>query len=271
MSAGKHFEPRRWLRLARAQGAEQARALGFFLLGVGVVHALLAGAAIAASEGRALDVSAQSVVFTAGLLFSGYLYAHRVLAPLHQRETALVYLMRPASVLEKWLLLAVTLLVVYPLAYTLVFAVVYAPAGALAYRVALADALSRQPAGSLPHWSEYVLYLPWLSRALTPEARVDGLWFIVYAAMQGYLATTLAYFGQRAAFKTLVLGLALFFITLLVLVLTLGDGPQVLLAWLDDDAHLTAAQTALTLVFWLGVPALLWLAALAALRERDLR
>ena len=87
------FSPRRFARLARLQWQEQGRAWGMFALVLAVLLVLVAGLMLS-GDGRGATTGVQVPVYLAGLLLSGYLFAHQVLGVWRSREASLLYLMR---------------------------------------------------------------------------------------------------------------------------------------------------------------------------------
>ena len=110
------FSPRRFARLARQYAREHGRGWAVAALALGVLLALLAVMALSiGSYGQGMQSGSQAGFYYTGLLLSGYLAAHRLHGVWRSREAALVYLMRPAAVFEKWLLAALLALLVWPL------------------------------------------------------------------------------------------------------------------------------------------------------------
>ena len=100
---------------------EHGRGWAVAALALGVLLALLAVMALSISSyGQGMQSGSQAGFYYTGLLLSGYLAAHRLHGVWRSREAALVYLMRPAAVFEKWLLAALLALLVWPLIYSAV-------------------------------------------------------------------------------------------------------------------------------------------------------
>ena len=266
------FSARRFALLARQQWQEQGRRWAAFTLVLAVLLMLAAGLALAA-DARALVTGAQMPVYVAGLLLSSYVFAHLTLGAWRTREASLVYLMRPASTFEKWLLMALTLLVAYPLLYSAVFGAVYAVAGELGYRIALANAEDMADIKA----ANFTTFLP-----LRPHATVtkvmrlpaQGALGLVYAGLMAYATCGLVYFRRHSGLRTLVLAIGLAIVTgLLLTAVQQSFNPRAVTAWwLPDDelGDLPLAAVAYSLLLWVGVPVLLWAASYRALRERDL-
>lgn len=279
-----HFCPARFVRLLRVELAERWRTHAGFLLVMAVVLALLAALMLGSRSYWGLTVSDQGGWYAFGLWASGYAFAHLWLAPWQRTAPSLLALMRPAAVAEKWALTALALLLLYPLAYTAVFAAIYSVAAPLAYegRMAQYAEAARQAAadGTLdqltpPRRADYVAYIPFLSEGRADgEAPARGRWlsWLFYAGLTGYAATLALAFRRAAGIKALALGIALVMGTGLLLA-TVGDrGMEGLVRWFDRSSLWAdgSALGVLRLAFWLGVPALLWVCSYFALRERDL-
>ena len=192
-------------------------------------------------------------------------------------------MMRPASTFEKWLLSALTLLVLYPLLYTAVFAAVNAVAGELGYRMALAAAQKMSNADMGADWrtsvdvADFVTFVP-----LRPHPSVlkllslpaQAAWAIVYVTMMAYAALGLVVFRRHAAMRTLVTAIGLCILTFLLMA-GFHDSVNwraVSAWWLSPDERegLAPAAFVYSWAFWAGIPLLLGAASYRALREKDL-
>ena len=273
------FCPRRFARLACQYGREHGRGWAITLLVLGVVLALLAVLVMAVSSGRGATTAAQVTIYYLGLFLSGYLVAHRLHGAWRAREAALVYLMRPASVFEKWLLSALLALVAWPLLYSAVFALVYGVAGHVSYNLAVTAHTVLESVGdrfsSPPDPQDYALYLPLrvLTEISAPSLMAQAMLALTYAALMGYAAATLTWFRRHAGLRALILLIALGMLTLLLLALLGNTNWNGVLfdQWLNRPTRsLPLAARLLPVAFWLGIPALLWLASWRTLLEREL-
>lgn len=278
MSASNLFSPRRFAALAAQQWQEQRRAWGVFALVLGVLFVLLAAFMLTEGRGSGVKTSAQVFAYYACLFLAGYLFAHQVLGVWRSREAALLYLMRPASTFEKWLLMTLTLLVVFPLLYTLVFAAVFALASQVGYAMALAYEAARSPGCCNVTPQQWMTFLPF--RSLGTEARNEmsfagqlATW-LAFSVMMAYAAIGLTYFRRHAALRTLVAAIGLAIVTSLLLVAG-SDAVnfEALTAWVRpqrDRLDMPSGAVVFSWLFWLDVPLLLWAASYRALREKDL-
>ena len=277
MTAPQVFSPGRFARLARLQWQEQGRGWCMFALVLAVLLLLMGGVALSTGHGGGVMTGEQSVVYLAGLLLSGYLFAHQVLGVWRSREASLQYMMRPASTFEKWLLTALSLLLFYPLLYTAVFVAIYSVVGEVAYRTALAAAQASARAAESVNAADFATFVPfrrYVSEFPVLSSAAQLAWGLVYAALMAYAALGLVYFRRHAALRTLVTAIALLVLTLLLLTgISASVNPHALGAWLlsgDERLRLPAAALAFSWAVWAGVPLLLWASSYRALRERDL-
>ena len=266
--AGTTFSRRRFGRLARAHWAENLRQyLGHFVV-TGILYVVLLLFVLSLSRGNAFVTGGQSAFYFWGLYLTGFVFAGRYFDGMARRESALLALMRPASVQEKWLLCVLVVAVLYPLCYTLLFLAISWPAQgvALALRAAWEETT---PVNA----QDYALFVP-LVRQPQHEAvlTLPQQWgfFIAAWALQAVAVTGSLYFRRAALLKTLVLGVVLFVITVLTGALS-GARYEVLFAWWTGRAPPDAwALHALNAALWLVLPALLWWQTYQHLREKDL-
>lgn len=264
------FDLPRFACLARAQWAEQQRRWAGFLLALALLYVLVLLLVLSTSSGQfMLRTDSQAAYYTAGIWISGFVFAGRYFADLHRREGNLLLLMQPASALEKMLLAALVILLLYPLAYTALFELLSWPARKLAFALAQTnfEQLSSSR-GNAPKAEDYAAFVPFWSGA--ENLRLHSLFALVYAAATGFALTCSLYFGRAALLKTLSLGFALFLISLMWAAFT-RPSMDVLVVWWQPQ-WLAASWRAhgLTAAIWLGCPALLWLSAYWNLRERQL-
>ena len=275
------FCPRRFALLARQYVREHGRGWLMTVLVLAVVQALLVMLLLATS-GSELETGAQAFMYYAGLFFSGYLVAHRLHGAWRSREAALVYLMRPAAPFEKWLLATLAALLAWPLLYSAVFAVVYSVGAQISYGIALHEyqtQLGQHPdlSASPPDAARYALFLPFRTSpkddgdAMLAFYAAQSMLLLIYAGIMGYAAFALTWFRRHAALRALVLLIALGLLTMLCIAIIPSGWANVLGHWASLRARPVhwSAHVVMTL-FWVGAPALLWLANWRALLERDL-
>lgn len=262
------FDPARFLRLARAQWAEQWRGWAWFLGVCVILHFVALLLVVSGSEGfLALHLDNQSMLYFMGLFLTGPVFAGRYFQALAQRESAGVLLMRPASSFEKWLLALLVVLVAYPLAYSLAFQVLNLP-GAL-YALGLkASAAAPDPNDPARVWwsmREYGVLWPWTAFAERGSFVMTALWMAIF---MGFAVLGSLYFRALPFLKTLVVGFVAFL--LLVFVVELFNGrPEQFFSWWTAEDRPGGWRAIFLPAAWLLVPGLLWLGALFALRERQ--
>ncbi|MFI8618178.1 hypothetical protein ACIGHN_22005 [Acidovorax sp. NPDC077693] len=268
-SAGSaSFSWHRFTLLARAHWAEHMRQYLGHLLVTGILYCVLLVFSLSVSRGEVFVTGGQSAFYFWGLYLTGFVFAGRYFDGMARRESALLVLMRPASVLEKWLLCVGVVVVGYPVAYTLLFLAISWPAQgvALAMRAAWADPANLDP-------QNYALFVPLLRQPLREALlSIPQQWglFIAAWALQGAAVTGSLYFRKVAMLKTLVLGVVLFIATVMVSVLS-RPRDEVLFAWWRDGAATLGAEThALNAALWLALPMLLWWQTYQHLREKEL-
>jgi hypothetical protein len=262
------FQTRRFALLARAQWAEQSRSWGGFLLAFSLIYALCLLLALGTASKYMLTQEMQAGYYTAGLLVSGYLFAGRYFAGIDKREGNLLLLMQPASALEKMLLAALVILLLYPLAYTAAFELLTWPARLLALNLAQAVYAKNAQAGLMqqpPFTPErYADFWPFVQ-----NARAHSLFALVYIATTGFSLAGSLYFRGSALLKGFALAAALFLLTSIWMVL-IAPYPAALSVWWNPGAHFGIRAQFLSACVWLGIPVLLWLSAYWNLRERVL-
>lgn len=264
------FKWARFKRLLCAQWAEQQRGYGRFWLVVAAVHALLMFILLITSSGWVGKTHAQASVFWMGLFTSGVIFAGLYFSALRRPESALLLLMRPATALEKWLLAAFFTLLVWPLAYTASATLINALSSTLGYQFSVATS---KP-DALPKAEDFALFIPLLQNS--KELLFSHIaWLTIYGSLMGYVLFGSVYFKKHAGIKTGILAFVIFLLTIFVNAF-ISTGmrlhPEILAWWRLENAanHFMLLIWLANLLFWCVVPALLWLCALLALREKDL-
>lgn len=257
----------RFRRLARAQWAEQRPQYLAHLLVCGMLYIVLLLFLLGVSSFGAFRTGMQSALYFGGLYLTGFVFAGRYFNAMAQRESALLALMRPASVLEKWLLCLVVVAIAYPVAYSLLYLVITWPVQQMA--VAVLSAL--EPQTFKPQ--DFALFLP-----LAPSPDRHGLsplqqlaFLIALWAVQAFAVAGSLYFSRAALLKTLALGFGLFALTSLLASLA-GMRVEVLAAWWSSRrwVPLDVWVHALNAALWIGLPTLLWLQAYVHLKDKEL-
>jgi hypothetical protein len=215
------FDLSRFRRLARAHFAEQWRHYAWFMAVILLVEILVSILYAVGKGGFAqFGTQAQEGYFYVGLFTFAPIFAGRYFLNMSTRASALLSLMRPATVLEKWLLAFLIVAVLYPLAYLLAYYLVVIPDNFLAYAQAKQQAAqaaldyAKSPVGSKPaafHPEHYQLFLPWAQPWRDQLSMVLWLLFLQGFAMFGSL-----YFRTVPFIKTLLSGLLIFLVSALL-------------------------------------------------------
>jgi hypothetical protein len=259
----------RFRRLALAHWAERRREYGAFLGVVVALHAVLVTIYLATDKGFVqLSLAEQSSLYWIGLLLTAPVFAARHFLPLSHRDAGPSLLLRPASNLEKLLLALLVVLVLYPLAYSLLFHLCNVPAALLAEgRAAEAWAKlapeARERSGGLDP-TLYGLQLPGAGREWRDDAEA---WATLGLFLLWTLFGTLR-FRRSPMVKTFVAGFAVFLLITLVSEWS-GGSPDRLFAFLQPRDTLEAWKKWVLLSGWIVVPALSLWACYLALCERE--
>lgn len=258
------FDLARFRRLLNAHWAEQWRAHAWFL-GIGVMVQFVATLMIL-SRRATYSTEAQEVLFVVGLLLTAPLFAGRLFVGLSRPEAALVFLMRPASGFEKWLLAFLMVMVFYPLAYALAFQVCHVPAWAFEYvRVQgmAAELLAQgKELSSEMQPEKWMLWHPW---RFSDGMELVG--FLVWLSMaQSFVLLGSLWFRRLPALKTVLAAFLLYLVSI-----GLDMAFPTAAPWIGNPDRATATwQVVHSYGWWIGILLLLWLACYFALREREL-
>lgn len=274
MKPSRAFDSARFICLARAQWAEQRRRWAGFMLGQALLYVLILLFLLSTGTGQwGLRTDGQAACYTAGLLVSGFIFAGRYFSDIHRREGNLLLLMQPASTLEKMLLAALVILLLYPLAYTALFELLTWPARHLAFSMAQLNFEKLVSPGvesvrNAPKAADFVAFWPFW-----PDAKAlwqHSFFAVLYVCSCGFALACSLYFGRAALLKTLCLGFGLFLISMMWAAMISPDMDSLLALWQSPWGGQSRSSYAISALLWLGGPALLWLSAYWNLRERQL-
>ena len=258
------FDLTRFRRLLNAHWAEQWRANAWFL-GIGVMVQFIVTLVIL-SRRPAYNTEAQEVLFCAGLLLTAPLYAGRVFVGLSRPEASLLFLMRPASGFEKWLLAVLMAMVFYPLAYALAFQLCHVPAGLYEHARVLdmtaQHLASGKKLGPLEQPELWTLWHPWRFS----DSKVPLMLLLALSMLQPFVLLGSLWFRRLPALKTVLAAFVLYLVTIAMELASPLAAP-----WIGNLERATAAwQVVHYYAWWAGIPLLLWLACYFAVREREL-
>jgi hypothetical protein len=249
------FNLGRFMRLAKAHWAEYWKTYAWFI-GIGImIHFVLLLLMLAGDGLRSMRTNSQQVVYYAGLFLTAPIFAARYFQAMARRESALIILMRPASVFEKWLLAFLVVAILYPIAYTMAFYVCNFPAYMIAQPVMRAVSTDI---------SDYQLFF-----ILTePE---PGALITVALSLTSYQAFGVLgslYFKRMPFIKTLVIAFLILLVSIFISIIFDARVEQLMSYWINHSEHLTVRQWLYPFA-WISVPALLWMACYFALNERE--
>ena len=215
----------------------------------------------------------QFLVYWVGLFITGYAFASIYFEGMSRRGTALLWLMQPASVLEKTLLCALLVAVVYPLAYTALFLILNVPATELSYFIYQMKygEESKNSASYSYEWSQMRHYWPFVFGVdFLGGANEVSLLFKVWG-LQAWALAAVLWFKRFGVMLGLVVGFVIMLITFFVLGIA-HDAGSVLGVWWDSRplAEVPLSFHMVSAAFWLGVPGLLWGLVGINLRDKEL-
>ena len=270
------FELRRFFQLARAHWAESWRKYAWFLA-AGVLLQLVISIICFANAGGffAFRTDGQTGFYFTGLFVLAPIFAGRYFLSMSHRASALLALMRPASVFEKWLLAVLIVAVLYPLAYTLAFYLVNVPDQWLAFAQAKHDAIqqalayAKHPVGDKPDAfkpEQYALMLPW--KIFDNWRDAAGL-LLLLCSLQGIAVFGSLYFRTVPFIKTVLSCLLLLLVSML-LSTVFDTRPDLVMGYWSHQRPLSPLQEVFYPALWLVFPVLFWWANFRALKEREI-
>jgi len=269
------FELRRFTRLARAHWAESSRKYAWFLAAGVLLHVVISIICFAHEDGfSAFDTRGQTGFYFTGLFVLTPIFAGRYFLPMTNRASALLALMRPASVFEKWLLAVLIVAVLYPLAYTLAFYLIDVPdqwlASGQAKHLALQQALdvAKHPIvdkfnGYKP---DYSLVSPW---AMFENWRDAVGILLLLCSLQGIAVFGSLYFRTVPFIKT-VLSCLLLLLVITFLSTAFRTQPDLVFGYWGHQRPLSSLQEISYPALWVVFPGLFWLASFLALKEKEI-
>ena len=264
------FQLARFKRLLRAHWAEQRHSYGRFWLVVAAIHGLVMLISLIVSVGSAGHTSSQAFFFWLGLFASGIIFSGLYFSALRRPESTLLLLTRPATALEKWLSAALFILLAWPLAYTASATLINTVISTLSYQYSV----STSKPENWPKAEDFALFIPLLQNS--KELLLSHIaWLIAYCGLMGYVLFGSVYFKKHAGIKTGILAFVIFLLTIFIssMASTAASINPEFLAWWKPDrmSHLLLFRKWLAnTLFWCVLPALMWVCALLALREKDL-
>jgi hypothetical protein len=274
------FDFTRFGRLLRSHWAENHRTYGWFAAVVAIVDAIVmvlcfVGAA-SNHQYEAFRFESQVAWFTTGLFITATIFAARYFDNLSSSGAALLTLMRPASIFEKWLMAFVWVGVLFPLAYMVLYVLLHLPAVTLAQALYVPE-VAKNSYNSAPNFHFYIPFLRYGDRVVDAAAvkqflKVELFTALLVCGLQAFCVACKVYFKKASALKTALVAFVL-------LLLVLG-APAVLdlnpvrfaTYWMDSGERgmqFAVWERILALLVLPGVPVLLWWAVYVNLQERE--
>jgi hypothetical protein len=270
------FNMQRFLRLANAHWAEYRKAYAWFIaIGIMVQFVLMLIIFSDWSGRPVLRTEVQGSIYYSGLFLTAPIFAARYFQLMSKRESALIILMRPASVFEKWLLAFIIVAVLYPIIYTLAFYVCNLPAALLAKAQAqnylllnpqtLDECNGASNCSNFYAPEKYDIFFIWTSFKSSQELIPV---FLMITVLQAFSVLGSLYFKAMPFIKTLLIA---FFILLACILVTIvfGANPEGFFEAWRFVSFLEQPKGYIYLFTWIFVPSLLWLSCFFALKERE--
>jgi hypothetical protein len=266
------FNAQRFLRLATAHWAEYRKVYAWFIaIGIMIQFVLMLIIFSDSNGFRALRTDTQGAIYYAGLFLTAPIFAARYFQLMSKRESALIILMRPASVFEKWLLAFIIVAVLYPLVYTLAFYVCNLPAALLAKAQAQNYLLLHPQNNDASYYSSYYtpekydIFFIWTSFKNSQELIPV---FLAVTALQAFAVLGSLYFKTVPFIKTLLIAFFILLACIFISIVFRSNPDGFFEAWRFVD-FLQEPKDFMYLFTWFGVPGLLWLSCFFALKERE--
>jgi hypothetical protein len=212
----KVFSFRRWWRLVGLHYAENRRRYLLTLLAVAGLLVVWYSFVLVMDRDSPLTTGYQIATFFVGLFFLGCIYGSQVFSALSRKQEAIQYLMVPASHLEKLLCGLFFGVLLFFIAYTLLFYVVDIP------MVHLAQGVARHARpGNIVDLREISVYNVFAMDGSIMPGSIGILLLLIFFAVQAGFILGSVYFTRYAIVKSIIamLGLCLlatFFMTRLV-------------------------------------------------------
>ena len=258
------FNWQRFFLLANAHWTEYRKAYAWFI-GIGImIHFVLLLIIFIDSYGfRALSTDGQQTIYFSGLFLTAPIFAARYFQLMSKRESALIILMRPASVFEKWLLAFLVVALLYPLVYTLAFYICDIPA----WLIAKAQAQIITTDTYAPKYSSEKYELFFVLKHVKNSGDLIGI-ALSLTILQAFAVLGSLYFRAMPFIKTILLA---FFILLISIFIAAFFNSRVdlLFGYWGSNRAISVSQQFMYPFMWISLPLLLWLSCYFALKERE--
>ncbi len=274
-STNQTFHWQRFKQYSKAHFHEEKRNYFWFFAVISMIYFLIL---LMLAIKPSFRTEQQMFFYHAGLLMTGSVFAVRYFSALGRGGSALMSLMQPVATFEKWLLALLTILLAYPLLYTLIFEVMTFPMAWLSQQAEILRATQASTPYE-PDITRYQLYFPFS----TLPSDSDGVskWVTIYAysaylGLTAYALTASIYFKKLPFIKSIALGFALFLLFMLVSVLAFrNSNPNSLFIWVENIANRGKYQGDIlcyvsATLLWIIAPLTMIFASYFALKERDI-
>ncbi|MGH8110028.1 MAG: hypothetical protein ACREO1_15075 [Arenimonas sp.] len=266
------FNLQRFMRLANAHWTEYRKAYAWFI-GIGVmIHFVVLLIIFMGDHGYTnLSTAGQQAIYYAGLFLTAPIFAARYFQLMAKKESALLILMRPASIFEKWLLAFIVVALLYPAVYTLAFYICNTPAWLIAKtQASFVLIIDEGNAASVYRGNEYLDQYELFFIFRHTEA-IGNLITVALSltVLQAFAVLGSLYFRAMPFIKTMLIA---FFILLAAIFLTAVFDARIDAIfdyWSRQRHYLSAQQQFLYPFMWTSLPVLLWLSCFFALKEKE--
>ena len=258
------FNLQRFLLLANAHWTEYRKAYAWFIgIGIMIHFVLLLIIFIDNSGFRALSTEGQAAIYFSGLFLTAPIFAARYFQLMSKRESALIILMRPASVFEKWLLAFLVVALLYPVIYTLAFYICDIPA----WLIAQAKAQIILTGNNTEKYDPEKYELFFVMKHFKNIGDLVGI-ALSLTVLQAFAVLGSLYFRAFPFIKTILFAFFILLVSIFITVLFNSRTDSIFNYW-GSDRSLPALQQFMYPFMWISMPMLLWLSCYFALKERE--
>lgn len=258
------FNWQRFFLLANAHWTEYRKVYAWFI-GIGImIHFVLLLIIFTDGSGfRTLSTDGQKIIYFCGLFLTAPVFAARYFQLMSKRESALIILMRPASVFEKWLLAFLVVALLYPLVYTLAFYICNIPGWLIAKAQAQLVLTPEYTEKYNPE--KFELYF-----VFTHFKNIGDLVEIALSltVLQAFAVLGSLYFRAMPFIKTLLFAFFILLVSIFVTVFFNSRVDSIFDYWGSYRA-MSVSQQFMYPFMWISLPTLLWLSCYFALKERE--
>jgi hypothetical protein len=276
------FEFRRWLMLVSSHWAEHRKRYLLTLLAIGGLITAWYSFLLMVDKFGPIDPFVQFSTFYCGIFFVGCFYASTIFSELGDKSRAIQYLSVPASHLEKLLCGILFGVVLFFLAYVVIFYLVDIPMVSLANRI-VAREHQHWPGSFDPIPPSELLDL-WNSKWAPAPDRKYHLFFFGYFAIQSAFLLGSVYFKRFSFIRTAVAvlvfwGVFVLFATKVVRnIVPDGWNTYDLIKWIDTKDNNTnfrfvtlptAFENILIFCVQYSIPPIFWIITYVRLKEKE--